>query len=191
MLSSIHPLGERARNNRFALTVGAFTVAAIGTGAVAGALLGWIGGLLPPGDWRWTAALVAVAGAGVADALRLKPPGPHRQVDKDWIGQYRGWVYGAGFGAQLGVGVATFVVTWLVWATGLVALLSGSATVGAAIGAAFGLGRSVLPLAAARIDRPSRLVEFTQTMADRAKPAVFGAAVGSIVLAATMLAIGQ
>jgi hypothetical protein len=53
-----------------------------------------------------------VAGALVALALDLSPrpvPGPRRQVDDRWRDQYRGWVYGLGYGVQLGVGVTTIV----------------------------------------------------------------------------------
>lgn len=54
------------------------------------------------------AALAGLAGLALdlgLGALRL--PGPARQVDEDWLARYRGWVYGAGFGTQLGLGVVT------------------------------------------------------------------------------------
>lgn len=189
MLSSIHPLGERARHNRWAVTAGALVIGAVLTGTAGGAVLGWLGSLLPDGGWRWPAALVVVVAAGGADLLRIAPPGPHRQVNEDWIGTYRGWVYGAGFGAQLGSGFSTYVVTWGVWATALLAVLTATPTGGAVVGAAFGLGRSVFPLAAGWIDRPSRLTEFNRRMADFATPVARGTA-GALVLVGLLAAVG-
>lgn len=183
MLTSIHPLGERARHNRWGLTVGAFVVAAIGSGAVLGVMLGWAGSLLPGETWRWPVAAGVVAAAGIADLLRVRPPGPRRQVNEDWIGTYRGWVYGGGFGAQLGVGFATYVVTWGVWAMFALMILVGDPLGGALIGAAFGLGRSVFPLAAGRIDRPSRLTEFSRRMADLAGPVARVTGAGLVLMA--------
>jgi hypothetical protein len=183
MLTSIHPLGERVRHNRWGLTVAAFVIAAIGTGAGLGAVLGWVGGLLPGETWRWPVAAGVVAAAGIADLLRVRPPGPRRQVNEDWIGTYRGWVYGGGFGAQLGAGFATYVVTWGVWATFALMLLGGDPLGGAVIGTAFGLGRSVFPLAAGRIDRPSRLTEFSRRMADLAGPVARAAGTGLVLMA--------
>jgi hypothetical protein len=188
MLSSIHPLGERARHNRWGVTVSAFVVGAVLTRTAGGALLGWFGSLLPDGDWRWPTALVVVVAAGVADLVRITPPGPHRQVNENWIGTYRGWVYGAGFGAQLGSGFSTYVVTWGVWATALLAVLTATPTGGAVVGAAFGLGRSVFPLAAGWIDRPSRLTEFSRRMAALAAPVARGTAVALIAVALAVTA---
>ena len=172
MLSSIHPLGERARHNRWVITVTAYSLAAVAAGAAVGAGLGWVGSLLPLGETpqRWGLVTVALV-AGLLDLTRVAPPGPARQVNERWIGQYRGWVYGAGFGAQLGLGAATFVVTWGVYAVYLVELLAGSAIAGAVIGAVFGAGRALAPLAAGWIDRPSRLTAFHRLMRRLGPPA--------------------
>ena len=190
MLSSIHPLGERARNNRWIVTAAAFSIAALGAGALAGAVIAGAGSLVPEGNWRWVAAAGAVTGAGILDLSGVNPPGPRRQVNEDWIGAFRGWVYGAGFGAQLGLGAATYVVTWSVWAVAAVAFLSGRATAGAVIGAAFGLGRSVFPLAAGWIDRPSRLTSFNRKMAGWAWPASRALAVTCVVVGSLGFAMG-
>ena len=187
MLTSIHPLGERARHNRWGLTVAAFVIAAVATGAGLGAILGWAGNVLPGTAWRWPVAASAVAAAGIADLFRLRPPGPRRQVNEDWIGTYRGWVYGAGFGAQLGAGFATYVVTWGVWATFALMVLVGDPMSGALIGAAFGLGRSVFPLAAGRIDRPSRLTDFSRRMSALAHPVARATGAGLILMAGALV----
>ncbi|CAN5860558.1 hypothetical protein BH23ACT5_BH23ACT5_01630 [soil metagenome] len=189
MLASIHPLGERARHNRWGLTAAAFAVGAVGAGSMAGATLGWAGSHLSDGTWRWWAAMGIVVAAGAADLVGVRPIGPRRQVNKDWIGRYRGWVYGVGFGAQLGVGVSTFVVTWAVWATASVAVLSGSPMAGALIGAAFGIGRTVHPLAAGWIDRPSRLTAFNRRMASWASPVGRIVAVGLLMVGAVGMVV--
>jgi sulfite exporter TauE/SafE len=118
--------------------------------------------------------LAAVA-AGILD-LTTPVPGPKRQVNENWIGQYRGWVYGGAFGAQLGTGFATYVVTWLVFATLVAELLTASPWAGALVGGVFGMGRSLALLAAGQVDRPSRLTSFHRTMARIGPPARVAAA---------------
>ncbi len=182
MLSSIHPLGERGRHNNWMITVGAFTIASTMVGAIAGGLLGQVGyavgGAIGSGFLLVGTAVIAVA-AGVLDLVRIKPPGTERQVNESWIGHYRGWVYGGAFGAQLGTGVMTYVVTWGVYATFAAALLTTSPIGGALVGATFGFGRSIALLAAGRIDRPSRLTGFHQLMADLGSPIRRGSAIAT------------
>ena len=74
--------------------------------------MGWLGALVlgPESPNVWLVTGLAIA-AGILDLSRLTPWTPRRQVNEDWIGRYRGWVYGAGFGAQLGLGFAVFVMT--------------------------------------------------------------------------------
>jgi len=167
MLSSIHPLGERTRQNRWLVTVTAFTIGATGIAALIGAALGWAGGLIPAMSSTATLLVMAsiVATAGLLDAFGMPVPGPERQVNEHWIGTYRGWVYGGAFGIQLGVGLATYVVTWSVYATLALELVTGSPALGAVIGAVFGAGRSIGLLLAGRVDRASRLSAFHERMA--------------------------
>jgi hypothetical protein len=172
MLSSIHPLGERARHNSWILTAGAFVTGAAASGGAVGAVLGWAGGIIAavPVAIR----LLALGGlaiiAAAADALTREVAGPRRQVNERWIGNYRGWVYGGGFGAQLGVGSATFVVTWGVYLTYAAAFLSAHPAGGGLIGMAFGLGRSLTIITAGYIDRPTRLDRYHRLMARLASP---------------------
>jgi sulfite exporter TauE/SafE len=173
MLSSIHPLGERARNNRWAVTALAFTAGAVVSGAAVGLALGGAGSLLldmTPTTLLLATAVVALT-AGALDLVGLKAPGPARQVNETWIGSFRGWVYGGAFGLELGLGVFTYVVTWGVYAALASALLTTSPLAGALVGATFGLGRSLSVLAAGYVDRPSRLVSFNRALA-RAGPMV-------------------
>jgi hypothetical protein len=185
MLSSIHPLGERARSSRWPVTVGWFAVASTATAGIIGAGLGWLGTTV---SWSestrmWIVAAV-VALAGVLDLAKVRAPGPERQVNERWIGHYQGWAYGAGFGAQLGAGVATYVVSWGVYAVFLAEFLVGSPVVGAAIGAAFGFGRSLSVLGTFRIDRPSRLSAFHIRMDRLGRPVHLASATTLIAIAA-------
>jgi hypothetical protein len=150
MLASITPLGERGRGFSWKVTATAFAVGAVGSGALAGAAVGALGSLLPRGSaWRGLALAVVLAMTVVFDAtpLRGRLPSSSRQVNEDWLGRYRGWVYGIGFGAQLGVGVATIVTSAAVYATAATALLCSDPLIGALIGAMFGVLRalSLLP----------------------------------------------
>src|SRR4051794_12975770 len=101
MLASITPLGERGRGRRWGRTVGAYLVASVVGGAALGAVAGGIGGLLGGAPLVGVAVVAGVA--AVADLFVARLPGPRRQVDERWLVRYRGWVYAAGFGAQLGV----------------------------------------------------------------------------------------
>lgn len=181
MLSSITPLGERSRRQRWGITVTAFVLSAAAAGAAVGAALGWFGGALigdggggPDGPLGGGlrgelsgAARVALLAAGLLMAAlvdaRLRgrvPLGLHRQVNDRWLYGYRGWVYGAGFGAQLGAGFATVVPTAALHAAALAAFLTGAPANGAAILGLFGLARGASPLLAARVRRPEQLVAF-------------------------------
>lgn len=173
MLSSIHPLGERARNNRWLVTVAAFTIGAAVAGALVGSALGWLGGLLLPGlDETMGFAIIGVTAllAGLLDVFGVPVPGPKRQVNEHWIGTYRGWVYGGAFGFELGAGLMTYVVTWSVYALLAAEFVLGSPLTGALVGAVFGLGRSLALFMAGSIDRASRLTAFHARMARLGPP---------------------
>ncbi len=186
MLASIHPLGERVRGNRFGITAAAFVVASTVAGALLGLALGAIGsvGSWLAGDAWWVvAALLMVVTGALAlatdrGARGLRPLGPKRQVDEDWIEEYRGWVYGAGFGAQLGMGFSTIITTAAVHVTFLLALLVGSPIGGAAIGGAFGLVRGATLLAASRVRSPDQLRQLHRRMHELS-PVAAGLALGA------------
>ena len=155
MMATINPLGERARGNRWWRTATALVAGCLLGGVALGAAgggAGWVAGrvgTLPAGA---AAVLVAaaVATAGVVELAGWVVPTRRRQVDEAWVGRYRGWVYGAGFGVQLGAGLATTVTTVAVYATVAVVVVLGAAgeVGGAAVaGALFGLGRA-LPVVA-------------------------------------------
>jgi sulfite exporter TauE/SafE len=184
MLSSIHPLGERSRHNKWSVTVTAFTIGAVSTAALIGAAFGRIGSFLvdlsPGATLLSMGAVISVA--GLLDITGVPVPGPKRQVNENWIGNFRGWVYGGAFGGQLGAGFATFIVTWGVYATFVLEFLSGSALAGAVIGGMFGAGRSAGLLLAGRIDRASRLSSFHKRMASLGPPFRLFAAYSAVTI---------
>ena len=143
MLSSINPLEERARHQGFWVTVSWYLLGSVMGGVAVGSLSGWVGSLLPSGTWRTFAVIVVcLLGAGL-ELMGRQPPSVHRQVDENWLARYRGWVYGWGFGFQLGLGVVTIVTTASVYTTIALAMLSGSLARGAVGGGIFGLARAV------------------------------------------------
>lgn len=162
MLSSISPVGEASRQQRWWVTATAYTVASAAGGALLGAVVGGVGGLLGvAATTGWSVGVLLLAlllGAG-ADARRLPltPPRWRRQVDERWLTTYRGWVYGVGYGAQLGLGVATIVPTAAIYVLLVAAVLTGGMLPGATIGAAFGAARAVPLLLMAPVRTPAAL----------------------------------
>ena len=194
MLSSIHPLGERSRGQRFPITATAYIVGSTAAGAGLGTLLGLIGAALTPSPVGDAAALIiigVVAALGLGHDLwprHVRLPMPHRQVDEDWLVRYRGWVYGFGFGAQLGVGIATIITTGLVYLTWSAALLSGQAATGLIIGATFGATRALVILAVARVATPAQLHTAHRRL-DRLRQGAGRAAVATLAVGLTATAL--
>ena len=197
MLTSISPLGERARASRWWLTTTAYVVSSTLGGIAVGAPRRPARRPRP----RVRALLAGRARRRGARARRRAPPRPRvggarlptwrRQVDEAWLGRYRGWVVGTGFGAQLGVGVVTIVTSSTTYAVLLLAALSGSAPVGALVGGVFGLVRALPLVLMARVDTRERLwavlrrVEHDAPIADRV--ARLALAVGAAALTAVAL----
>ena len=195
MLSSISPLGERARSSRWWLTTAAYLLGSLAGGLTVGGLAATVGSVLPDDvrTSRWTLVAVALLLlVGLVVDLRDAPSVPswRRQVDEQWLGRYRGWVYGAGFGAQLGFGVVTIVTSTTTYAAVLLAALTGHLGAGLAVGATFGLVRALPSLLMARVvDRDglhrafTRLERWTSPAAVIAKVAL-GAAAAILMAAA-------
>ena len=157
MLASITPLGERSRGQRWWVTVTALITGAGVTGAGFGGALAGIGRALPLGPTVRLDLLLGIAALGATVDLLGRLPTHRRQVDELWLHRYRGWVYGLGFGAQLGVGVSTIVTTAAVYVTLAAAALAEGVIAGAAIGCVFGLLRGGTVLFAVNVDSPRRL----------------------------------
>jgi hypothetical protein len=191
MLGSITPLGERSRGRRWGITVTAFALAATAAGAGLSAVLGAFGGLVDLSAAVRTGLLAAAVAVAVAVDLApgLRAPGPRRQVNEAWLHRYRGWVYGAGFGLQLGLGVTTIVSTAAVYATGAAAFLAGSAAAGALVGGAFGLARAATLLAAGGVREPAALATLDRRLVAWERPARVAALVAEAALIALAVAV--
>jgi len=173
MLSSIHPFGERSRNNRFWLTAGAHVVGSTLGGLALGAIIGgvaWSTTLLWARE-SWGRAVVVAVAAAVALLLEAtgrerRLPTRSRQVNENWIQTYRGWVYGGGFGVELGFGISTIITTALVHLMLVAMVLTGSFWASVAIGTTFGFVRGATVLLAWKVDSPERLRSFHRRLDD-------------------------
>jgi sulfite exporter TauE/SafE len=110
-------------------------------------------------------------------------------VNEDWLVQFRGWVYGAGFGFQLGLGVITIVTISAVYAVLLAAVMTGSPAGGALIGLAFGLVRGATILGAARIRHPEQLLRLDATLRRWDRPSRRLAIAAEVALALVLLTL--
>lgn len=186
MLASITPLGERGRRSHWGITVSAFLLSATVAGAGAGAVLGALGSIVLPAHSTLTVLAVAIAVALVLDGIPRAVPGPRRQVDERWLDRYRGWVYGAGYGSQLGLGVTTIVSSAATYIAVLAAFLTASIGSGALILGCYGAVRGLTPLAAAGVRSQRQLIDFHRALARWRGPARWGAVAaeaGMLVLA--------
>jgi len=193
MLSSISPLGERARNSRWWLTTTAYLLGSLAGGLTLGGLAGLVGSLVPS-SWR-TAPVTLVACAvalllGLAIDLRAGGhgvPSWRRQVDVGWLEKYRGWVMGLGFGAQLGFGLVTIITSTTTYAAVLLAALSGQVGAGLAIGGAFGMVRALPSLLMAGVRDRQDLHRVFARVERWAVPARFAA---MVALSGAAVALG-
>ena len=163
MLSTITPMGERARRYSYGGTAVWFVAGAVLGGATLGAaaalLAAGVGALDPSDGTRVAVAAGAAAVAAASDAQvgGFRLPGHRRQVNEVWLDRYRSWVYGGGFGWQIGVGLATFIVTAAVYLMVVLAALTGSPIAAVAICTGFGLLRGLAVLLSRQATTPARL----------------------------------
>ncbi|MFN8019499.1 MAG: hypothetical protein U0P45_15455 [Acidimicrobiales bacterium] len=86
--------------------------------------------------------MVAVATAAIdLGVTGIELPIFKRQVNDAWLRRYRSWVYGAGFGWQIGTGVATYIMTAAVFLTIALAALTASPAQAILVGLVFGAVR--------------------------------------------------
>lgn len=179
MLASISPVGEASRGQRWTVTAIAYLVASTAGGALVFGLVGGVGWALHRGleatgatiSSQVVLALLVAVGvlALLADAGRspLRLPSWQRQVDERWLTTYRGWVYGAGFGFQLGAAVFTRIPTAATHLLLAFAAASASPRLGALAGATFGLVRALPLLTTARLREPAVLQRYHRWLDER------------------------
>jgi hypothetical protein len=149
MLSTITPITEQARGRRYWATVPWYVLGAVAGGATLGLLAAVLALPVRALDLSTSAALAIVAVLAIVSILsdlrvgRFQLPRHGRQVDRLWLDHYRSWVYGTGFGWQIGVGLATYIVTSAVYLAVAIAALSGSPAEAFVIGLVFGTLRGL------------------------------------------------
>ena len=165
MLSTITPFGERSRGHRYGATAGWFVAGSLLGGATLGAVAAGLAAAMRAtgvaGHPAWAAGAVALA-AGATAAIDAGVFGDlipiwRRQVNDQWLVRYRNWVYGVGFGWQIGVGVATYIMTAAVFLVVVLGALTASPLMAAALGVLFGVVRGLAVLLTAKADSPERL----------------------------------
>jgi hypothetical protein len=197
MLSTITPFTERARGHSFRGTAAWFMAGASVGGATLGLLMA-VGAAviarlhLSAGGRLWVAGAAALVAAGSDGAvLGWRVPVHRRQVNERWLDGYRPWVYGAGFGWQIGAGLVTYITTAGVYLLVVLGALTASPIAGLLLGIWFGLLRGMAVLLTRRVQSVSDLLLFHRRfeealpLADRA---VRGAELVVVLAAAVALA---
>lgn len=197
MLSTITPPGERARGHSYAATASWFIAGATFGGVTLGALAaaGALGvrALSVSGGGRMWAAGAAVLACLLSDAAVTgrRLPVHRRQVNERWLDAYRPWVYGAGFGWQVGAGLVTYITSAAVYLAVVLAALTAAPLAALAVATWFGLLRGLAVLLTRRVESPAQLfalhrrVEAVLPTADRG---VRGAEAAAALIAAAALA---
>jgi hypothetical protein len=166
MLASITPLSESGRGHRYRTTAWWFVVGSTMGGATLGVMVALLtvavdAFSLTSGEVIIVALVAsALALASDADLGGFHLPVHHRQVNERWLDRFRPWVYGAGFGWQIGSGLATYIMTAGVYLLIVLAALTGEPLLGLVFGALFGLVRGLSVFLGRRITSTERLRAF-------------------------------
>lgn len=177
MLSSITPIGERGRRQQFRSTAAWFvTGAAIGGACLGGGCLVLAGVVAMVAPSPAADAVVVAAASGICAASELglggfSLPIHRRQVNEQWLDRYRGWVYGAGFGLQIGSGVTTYIATASVYLTIVLASLTTLPVGPLLVGTVFGSVRGLTVVLGRRVRSPEALHRIHRRLARLDVPA--------------------
>jgi hypothetical protein len=194
MLSTITPLTERGRGRNYAVTSAWFIAGAflggltLGVGAAMVAGLVHLVGLSVSAAMALCAVFALVAASSDLQILGFRIPGHTRQVNEQWLDSFRSWVYGAGFGWQIGIGLGTYIMTAAVYLTIAMAALTASPLVAVAIGAFFGFIRGLAILLTVKVTSPAQLRAFHRRFASFAAP-VETATIATQVMVAAVAAV--
>ncbi|HVB93210.1 MAG TPA: hypothetical protein VND67_02745 [Acidimicrobiales bacterium] len=177
MLSSITPVSERAKGNSYRSTAAWFVLgstlggATLGTAMAATAAATHRLGLPPTGTGVVAVAAALVAAGSDAGVFGLRVPIHRRQVNERWLDRYRPWVYGAGFGWQIGSGLTTYITTAAVYLMVVLGALTVNPAVALGVGTGFGILRGLAVLLTRRLTAPTELRTFHRRF-DQAGPAM-------------------
>jgi len=176
MLSTLTPLGEAGRGRRYGPTAAWFVIGALSGGLTLGLVMAGLAALVAAvhisaavaGSLGLAACLVAAASDGRLAGFSV--PVHHRQVNERWLDGYRAWVYGAGFGWQIGAGLATYITTAAVYLAMVLAALSADPWAALAVGALFGAVRGLAVLLGGSLTTPAALHAFHRRFAALENP---------------------
>lgn len=177
MLSTITPLGEQRRGARFGWTASWFVAGAVAGGVSLGGLAALLAGgvrAVDPTTVQVALAAAVLAALALASDLRVggfRLPWHHRQVNERWLDRYRPWLYGVGFGWQIGCGLPTYIMTAAIYLMIGLAALGSSPALAVAVCGLFGLVRGLAVLLGARLQTPESLRAFHRRFDGLAAPA--------------------
>ena len=128
--------------------------------------------------------------AALLEALSLERKLPSRahQVNENWMQKYRGWVYGVGYGFELGLALSTIVTTALIHLMLFAMIASGSWLGSIVIGGVFGVARTGLVFSTFKVDEGQQLRTLLRRVDDWSKQARTMGAMLSVTLAVASLA---
>jgi hypothetical protein len=133
------------------------------------------------------ASSAVVVAASDARVVGFALPTHRRQVNERWLDQYRPWVYGGGFGWQIGTGLATYITTAAVYLLVVVAAVGGNPMLALVGGALFGLTRGLAVLLTRHV-RTADDLRRVHAAVQHAGPALHDALLGLEVAVATAAA---
>jgi MFS family permease len=194
MLSTITPLAERAKGHSYRATAGWFVAGAVAGGGTLGGLMALaaagVGAFHLSEDGLVAVALLAAAIAAASDSgvVGVRLPVHRRQVNERWLDRYRPWVYGAGFGWQIGTGLATYITTAAVYLMIVLGALTARPATAFGLGVAFGTLRGLAVLLTRNLTDPASLRSFHRRF-DGALPTANRSVVAAEVAGSLALAI--
>ena len=191
MVDTLAPHGYAGRMRVTAVACAAFAIGAAAGGVATFGGLAALGGALGTGGATAVAlAAAALVSAAVGDAAgRRIVPQVRRQVPEWWRRVLPVPVAAALYGALLGLGFTTFVLSFAVYALAAVCLALGDGATGAAVGLAVATGRTVPVVVLAPLQQTDRGLDIAAAMGD--SPGILRAirATGALALAAAALAL--
>jgi hypothetical protein len=194
MLSTITPVTERAKRHRYGCTCAWFIAGAIVGGLALGGVMAGLAVLVaavgPTPIAAGSAALIATLVVLVSDTgiAGMRLPVHFRQVNERWLDAYRPWVYGTGFGFQIGTGVATYITTATVYLMMVLGALTGRPGFALVLGAGFGFTRGLAVTLTRKVTTPAALVAFHQRFV-ALRPWADRLVVGSVAVTSVALAV--
>jgi hypothetical protein len=194
MLATITPLAEQGRGHRYRTTATWFIAGGTAGGVTLGlAMAAAALGVHAAGPGTTVVAVIAGAAALLAAASDARLGGFHlpfhsRQVNERWLDQFRPWVYGAGFGWQIGAGLVTYIKTAALYLMIVLAALTAGPGAALAIGSLFGVVRGLAVLLGRGITSPVTLAAFHRRFT-AAEPIVLAVVVATELAVAVAAAL--